>query len=358
MSAEQVDYETKVASMNVAVVSGFWGQNIGNAFFNLGGRHVLEAAGIQVSFIQDMPAYATFRNERRGNFTNHFPILDNLDVDCVVLQGPLFTKNFGQIWSDQLKRLTDDGVRWAVLGGAFRKYSSEEESIARDVIDSCPPLFVSTRDDVTADRLRGIPSVLRSGIDSAFFVPEAFDAPRFRRPVVSMCFDHYGEPEICPDSDGMISLGEVNFDLSWNRFVDRAASMSKAHATAAHALQRRNRAQDEVCGYQIVRPEHRTNPHLPFKIYRNSNGLASDEPWSYLTVYANSVLTVSDRVHACVATLAYGGRAFLHNPATRRDALFDSIGAGEVGSRDTCIDQDIRLKHYRDVVDFCRGELG
>ena len=38
---------------SAALVAGFWGQNIGNAFFNLGGRHLLESAGVQVHLIQD-----------------------------------------------------------------------------------------------------------------------------------------------------------------------------------------------------------------------------------------------------------------------------------------------------------------
>ena len=32
-------------NMRIGLVSGFWGQNIGNAFFNLGGKACLEAAG-------------------------------------------------------------------------------------------------------------------------------------------------------------------------------------------------------------------------------------------------------------------------------------------------------------------------
>ena len=39
----------------IALVSGGWGQNIGNAFFNIGGKRILEEvfSGHRVEFIQD-----------------------------------------------------------------------------------------------------------------------------------------------------------------------------------------------------------------------------------------------------------------------------------------------------------------
>jgi hypothetical protein len=46
----------------VALVSGGWGQNIGNAFFNIGGKRILEEVfpEYRVEFIQDQPGYWIF----------------------------------------------------------------------------------------------------------------------------------------------------------------------------------------------------------------------------------------------------------------------------------------------------------
>ena len=43
----------------VALVSGGWGQNIGNAFFNIGGKRILEEVFPEhrVEFIQDQPGH-------------------------------------------------------------------------------------------------------------------------------------------------------------------------------------------------------------------------------------------------------------------------------------------------------------
>lgn len=334
------------------LVSGFWGQNIGNAFFNLGGRAALEAAGHDVSFVQDMPAYATFRNESKGNWKHAYPLLDHLEFDLLVLQGPLFTRNFAAIWREQLGRLARRGVRWAVLGGALRKYSPTEVEIARALIAETPPLFVSTRDDETYVALAGVPTTLRRGVDSAFFLPEAFAPPRMSGPpVIAMTFDHFAEPRLLADPAGPLEIDGRRFRLEGAPGIDRIAARSKAHALALRAL-RRSAAPGEVDGVTIVRPDHRTNPHLPVTIYKDPNGLASDEPWTYLTVYANCDLTVADRVHACVATLAYGGQAMLWNPVTRRCKLFDAIGVPDVARRPVRLAAGVREQWFAETVDF------
>ncbi len=338
--------------MRIALVSGFWGQNIGNAFFNLGGKHCLEAAGHDVRFIQDQPAYWTFRNEKRGNFRAAWSIIDKLDVDCVVLQGPVLTKNFANIWLPTIRRLAARGVRWGLLSGAFRKYTDVELDQLRQVLEVDPPLFFSSRDETTVRRVAPLFSGVRSGIDSAFFLPFGFESLGLETaPYCTLNFDHYPEPDLESDVDGPIELGGERFRAVYPRRVEALADKGKAQAYVATAFDRRS-FPEAIAGLEIVRPEHRTNPHLPFKIYSRPNAIASDEPWTYLTTYANSQLTLSDRVHACVATVAYGGRAMLHNPGTRRSALFDRVGLTDITTRPVSLADGLLQIEHDAVIDY------
>lgn len=342
--------------MIIALVSGFWGQNIGNAFFNLGGKAALEAAGHQVHFIQDQPAYWTFRNEAKGNFAGAWGVIERADVDCVVLQGPVITKNFANIWAPTLRRLRERGVDWAVMSAGLRKYTDEEVAAFAELVEILPPRFISTRDRPTAERLAAVVGAVRCGIDSAFFLPRAFEPiPLDSEPYVTFNFDHYPEPTLQLDAGGVVEIGSTCFRPSTPRLIDRLAHRSKAHAYVAAALDRRVYPED-VAGHTIVRPEHRTNPHLPAKIYLRPNAVASDEPWTYLSLYAGSELTLADRVHACVATLAYGGRAMLHNPGTRRSALFERVGAGAIETEPVRIDLGQLDVEWKDLVDYLQGQ--
>ncbi len=342
--------------MRTALVYGAWGQNIGNAFFNLGGEHLLREAGHDVSLIQDQPAYATFRNEAKGNFDNAFDFIGSLDVDLVVLQGPLFTKNFGNIWRPTLRRLKQRGVSWAILSGSFRKFTNEELRIVEELFLEYPPLFVSTRDHEAYERIESLCENARSGICSAFFLPKVYQPPRLAQPenadgYVSFCFDHFVEPTLNVALDAGIQIGEDHFTLSFPKVAERLASASKAHAYFGHFTDLRE--YPETVGNRVVlRPEHRSNPHIPAKIYRGPNSFAWDEPYTYLTAYANSETTISDRVHACVATLAYGGKAMLHNPITKRHALFAAAGAEDIAERPVSVDLDFIDRKYRETVDY------
>ncbi len=341
--------------MKIALVSGFWGQNIGNAFFNIAGKECLEAAGHDVRFIQDQPAYWTFRNEKRGNFSNAWSVLDKLDVDCVVLQGPILTKNFGNIWRSTIERLAARGVAWGVLSGAMRKYTEEELHVFGEVARAHPPLFFSSRDDVTAEQVRTVVPQLRSGIDSAFFLPYTYTPiPLDTEPYCTFNFDHYPEPTLIPAPEGRVQIGGQRFDTEFPSHIDALAHRSKAHAYIASAIDRREHP-THIAGHQIVRPEHRTNPHLPFKVYLRPNAIASDEPWTYLTAYGSSALTLSDRVHACVATLTYGGTAMLHNPGTKRSALFERVGVADISDRPVRLDPELVPRERADLLDFLRS---
>ena len=83
----------------IALVSGFWGQNIGNAFFNIGGKWILEQAfpDARVDFIQDQPGYRTFHRQSKGNPRNDVGLLSRLKADAIVLQGPLLTRSVGPL---------------------------------------------------------------------------------------------------------------------------------------------------------------------------------------------------------------------------------------------------------------------
>lgn len=78
---------------------------------------------------------------------------------------------------------------------------------------------------------------------------------------------------------------------------------------------------------------------MTYKIYQHPNAVASDEPWTYFNVYANAELTLADRVHACVITLAYGKPAMLFTPSPR-SALFERVGCGAIRERPVMLDAE------------------
>ncbi|MBN2906255.1 MAG: polysaccharide pyruvyl transferase family protein [Rhodobacteraceae bacterium] len=324
----------------IALVAGQWGQNIGNAFFNLGGRHALEQVfgPGSVGFFQDQPNYRTLHNKHRGNPGTHAELIADLDIDALVLQGPVLNAWFRKSWEQAFAILRDRGVRIILHSAAFFKFRPDEFAAVRDFVSEFPPALISTRDSrscaVLRDWLPGVP--IYDGIDAGFFLPDCLQPFELGQnsDYIVCNFDRYPEPDILPAVPGdpaAVTIAGRGYLLRVPQRLNRMAKASKIQAYLGDLTDRR-RLPASLDGLRILRPEHRFFPHMTHKIYRHPGAIVSDEPWSYATVYAHSGMTLSDRVHACVATLAYGNPAMLFTPSPRA-ALFERLGLAQIRDR-------------------------
>lgn len=348
--------------MKIALVSGFWGQNIGNAFFNIGGKWILENAFPEatVNYVQDQPGYRTFNNQSKGNPVNDWGMLEKLDVDLVVIEGPIFTENLGPLWENTLKAYKQRGIRWGILGAALFRHSEKEMKHCKELLEKYPPIFFSSRDPQSYDFARPIIKNSHSGIDSAFFAPRAYKPFNLdTRKYVAVNFDRWPEPKITVDSaeprknTSDFTYNNKTWHLDFPNLQMKMSDKNKWWSYIGSFLDYR-KLSDEIDGLEVVRPEHRVNPHITPKVYKRRNAIASDEPWTYFTVYANAELTVSDRVHACVATLAYGGKAILFTPSPRA-RLFEALGLGEIRNKVVSLAPEILAEAQESELNFLRN---
>lgn len=331
----------------VALVSGFWGQNIGNAFFNIGGKWILDQifGPENVAFVQDQPGYRTFNNQSKGNPRHDIGLLSYLDVDFLILQGPMLTDFFPSLWRDTFDALLKRGTKIILLSAAFFRYTESERARCQEFLRDYPPHLMVTRDQITYETIAEWNVKSYNGIDSGFFVSDAyrpFDLSL--QPYVAVNFDRYPEPQFAVD-DTTFDPYDGQFECHGQHWRHRTPKMqswfSKKGKWQAYvgALLDRRRLAGRLGGYLVLRPEHRFNPHVTWKIYQRPNAIASDEPFTYFNVYANASLTLADRVHACVATLAYGKPAMLFTPSPRA-VLFDRLGLVDIRKRPVTLDPD------------------
>jgi hypothetical protein len=345
----------------IALVSGFWGQNLGNAFFNIGGEYICKTAfdNADVKFVLDQPGYRTFNDQSKGNPKNDFGLLQYLEVDYIVLQGPMLTTSFKALWYDTFKALAARGVKFIFLSAALFRYTKEEIEVNREFLKEIKPVIFSTRDRPTYDNFKDIIDCSYCGIDSAFFVPDAYTPFKLSHDgYVVVNYDRFPEPQIIEGKENFLrkrnsisfhALGK-DFELNFPPLLEKMAHKGKIQSYIGNFLDRRKLA-DTLSGYSIVRSEHRFNPHITKKIYKRKNAVASDEPWTYFTLYANSKLTISDRVHACVATLAYGNTAILYKHS-KRAHLFDRLGVGEIGTNAVSLDMNYLKDEKNNLITF------
>ena len=338
--------------MRVAYCTGFWCTNIGNGFFSMGVEYALKhvLSDKNVTVVSDLQTYTTAYGKRLYRHKNQLEYISDLNVDYVVLAGPVLSKYFLRMWGDILRKLRDRGVGYILLSTGTMKLDAAASEQIKKFFQECPPYALSSREEMVYNEFGRYAEHAYNGICYSFFVPDAYATSPicWDRPYVVYNFDKIREPVLRVHPAGQEPRGPW-FDFEQQRFsvcmpglisamaqkTDRFTDALIYAASVLPAPKRENTLGD----YRIVRTDHRFHPHFRGKIYEQANSFVADLPHGYLNLYANASLTLSDRVHACAVTLAFGKSAMLFSK-TNRSGLLDRVGAVEIYQKPVALDMD------------------
>ncbi|MCK4466294.1 MAG: polysaccharide pyruvyl transferase family protein [Bacteroidales bacterium] len=305
--------------INIAQTGGNWSTNIGNAFINLGSIQALKEANPN-SRIQLFSSFSRwlfrtvnkgpvgFLLRKNGDIKPVFDLVGSAKIDYLVSSGAILTARQNPMSKSLSQKLRSKGVKRIINGGGPQEGQYEEKKI-EEIRDSLAQMklyaFIS-RDERSFKYFHDLAEHSYNGIDCGFFVSDYFTPFQLEYPeFVIFNFDSITEPKIKVDKE----------------------IIRTHHASVSIKLIRK---------YLTERK----------KYFGSSNTLISDIPEDYLTLYANTKATYSDRVHACVATLAYGNPAQLYS-TTPRSLLFDRVGLPDI--RDMVVYPDLkRLKKEKE----------
>jgi hypothetical protein len=308
---------------------GAWPQNIGNAFFDLGALAIIKKIAPNATIYRTggsvhwMFNASAKKNESRvvrklRKVTNN-PIPRNpnsveigqvAELDLLVFAGMSmceeFVLNNGKTFIEASKR----GIPVLLLGTGGSLYNERDTRVFSDFVNSLCKTAVITRDDDTYNLFKTNLKNIHSGIDCAFFLPDYYTPPKLVLPDYNVeCFDE---------------------------FLD---------TTVTHTE-----------GRLVVRAHHDMWGPLRNEYINKPMTLVSDIPEDYLTIYAQSKITYSDRVHACVATLAYGNEAQLYSQ-TPRKALFSKVGLPDITKKVCKLNKDMFAELKENQIHLAKKSL-
>ena len=321
-------------NVKIGLYIGSWPQNIGNAFFDLGAKAILQQAIPEATFYPMGGAvhwmfmasnkHHNGRIKNRANDVfkikpqypdNSLEIGQFAEVDLIVFAGMSmcreFVENNGRTFIEASKR----GVATLGLGAGGALYNEDEANVFSEFLGNLNRSAIITRDDDTFDLFSGRIKNMWSGIDCAFFLPDYYTPPRLALP----------------------SYDVENFD-----YVDE-------HPKIDHG------------GRKVIYTHHDLWGPLPQRYIRKPDTLVSDVPEDYLTLYSQVTETYADRVHACVASLAYGNRAKLYSE-TPRKSLFYKVGVPNITSEISRLDMgllgELKSKQIAKTREIIEGLVG
>ncbi|MBL4697611.1 MAG: polysaccharide pyruvyl transferase family protein [Phycisphaerales bacterium] len=317
------DYHPKTAhTPRIGVLTGYWSTNIGNAFFQLGAVYALQQAYPQ-AHVFPIGDQAGYWKTSKGNPKNSIDYAKHLDLDALVILGPYIRPEMSGIVSDLIRTQHEKGAKIIVLAAGMMQYDKGTIELSRSLMKECPPHIFTTRDTETYDALGDLAEFSFDGVDVATFVSDLFPKiPTDIEPYIALNFDQIPEPVINPDSvfTGRVDRSFCFEDQTWNvRHPKRRTELCYKHRAYIFldSMLGLNTGPERIDGKLVVRTDHRYNPFLMKKNYRAPMMYSGDVPYSYLNIYANTDLTISNRVHACVATTAYGNPAMLFTRSPR-----------------------------------------
>lgn len=323
-------------SKKIASVRGWWSTNIGNSLFQISAQGLLEELGHQVFLTPDAPAYA---NVKKGNPKNYFDFNPNLDIDCLCIHGPFFRKEFDKIYLETLSNLSKRGVKVIGLGVGCMHYDKGLIKYYRDWAQAAGIETIATRDERTYDFLKGSIKNLYNGIDLGFLISFYAPQPKFidNRSFVCFNFDQIPEPIFFEDNNGPVTIGDKKYNYKKSYSREPKGILKKVFPFIRPYFKKFERT--EIGEQTIIRTDHRFNPYSRKKIYTDNNTFAMDTPDGYLLAYANSYLTLSNRVHANVATLSYGNSAMYFSDS-KRALLLDRMGVADIYNKPLKVERE------------------
>lgn len=315
-----------------------WISNIGNGFIDKGARSILseafpDAEIVEVSgfpnYVGDVRASLGLKQKLGLDRSNHqrldhpdrqraINIAEYIDTDLIVLPGCVLYEWVFRKYAPTFRRLPTQNTPVFFLGSGGGNYESETQDTARRYLSSFNVDALFTRDSDAYRCYADDVEYSYSGIDCAFFIDEWYDPPKSTEPFTVHTFDKQQEPE----------------DLTTENTVIRPDHAPFGHPQTIHIKEQLQRLKGKGS-------------------YKGDNVLYSDLLEDYLFVYANATLTRTDRVHACVPTLVYGGKAqFFYS--TPRAALFKELLDSDISKQPVALDQERLQAEKQALVDAVR----
>lgn len=202
---------------------------------------------------------------------NIFSMASMVKCDYFIIPGCVLTVPFFTIYGDLIKRKAEQGSKIIFLGASGNFYTEYEVKFVSEYLRKLRPYAIMTRDSLAYKYYANFTKNSYNGIDNVFFV-------------------------------NLLNLPQIDTDLT--PYVVLNIEEPK-HYRIKEELKNIFKEKNIVYSY------HKPFPYTKVSKLVKNGVIVSDNPMDYLLLYRNASEVYSDRVHACIPTLAFGNKARL-----------------------------------------------
>lgn len=193
-----------MGEINILHVGGYTSTNIGNAFYNLGIRHVIESLGKEINLFttSDLQSYAwsRFNSKKASSFD---PCECFANMDYIIWCGPMLGTMYVRKWVNILRKANAAGTKIICMSAGGNRYTREEIEQVRSILEEFKLYALFSRDSETYENYKDLFEHSYNGICCAFYVPEYFKPWKLNiEPYVVFNFEQYEEPLFVKADEG------------------------------------------------------------------------------------------------------------------------------------------------------------
>ncbi|WP_160311506.1 polysaccharide pyruvyl transferase family protein [Rhodopirellula islandica] len=316
--------------------------NIGDGFYQFSLYYMLKSvfADADIAMLEG-PIERAFRP--RNFKDNAFKLNLIQEADLFVLSGPIMSVSFIEEYGGLIKKIIASGKKYCLLS-VHGNGKAQKENL--DFLSRYSPVAFSSRDPQTYELYKDCCGKSLNGVCAASLVSKTCpvadicESERY----VTVSFYEAFEPPIEAGEDGAIHAPRKRIE-------------KERHWKWMRHLEWMRRYPSDIDGVKIIRPVHDIGYKFSHLNFAKPNSFLSYNPLSYLSLYKQTELTVSNRVHAVLPTLSFGNPAVYYG-TTARNGVFERLGIDLRYGCEIRVPQATLDKEFFVMTQFLESSLG
>jgi hypothetical protein len=302
--------------MKILIENSTW-NNIGDGFYQSTLYAMFKELYPEADvFMEEGPFRRSFRPKKQKYFDNAFKLMDYQKADLHVFSGPMIPQIF-MSYQQKIIDIVSRGANYAFISVSGAGVSKEFQNELGVFFKKYPPIFFSSRDEETYNLYKDFVPNAYNGICTAFLVNHYLPVDTIDKKFFISSFYTEMEPEYFVDGENEVNVETIKVKHKYKMF-----GLPFNYSRHLNFLRPQ---QENLKDLSILRVHQDLSTHYKHIKFSHPNSFMSFNLLSYLALYKSTEFTVSDRVHSCAVTLAFGKPAkFLYD--TPRAGIFDRLG--------------------------------
>lgn len=304
--------------MKIIVENSTW-NNLGDGFYQFSLFNLLEEIFPNDDiFFGEGPVKRAFHPKDK-HLKNALKLNEYQEADLHVFSGPIVMALSNDEYKIPIKNIVESGKKYALISVSCSGLEGEDLEKIRRFLKKYPPAIFSSRDPETFHKFKDYVPSAYNGICTAFLVNNYLKIDTLKLEKKYFISSFYKKPEpVYYTKSSSPKIEDIEMKERKNLINFLPFKISRH-------LQIYNKAQESVGDLKVVRTVQQVSNKSNNFNFKYPNSFITFNPINLLAVFKGTEFTISERVHACATTLAFGKPAqiIIDNP---RCGIFERLG--------------------------------